>query len=139
MTLIDDIHETGKIIMSMPDMITSNNQISNGQVSELAQILLSISDELKFIYRSSLRHELPLEHCIKLEQHAIKLENHIQNYSNSKLIEEVGKKLKQSKAVPAFFEQIKNGAIDLVELNKLDEVADYYRSIAIKIKNTFVN
>ncbi len=139
MTLIDDIHETGKIIMSMPDMITSNNQISNGQVSELAQILLGISDELKFIYRSSLRHELPLEHCIKLEQHAINLENHIQNYSNSKLIEEVGKKLKQSKAVPAFFEQIKNGAIDLIELNKLDEVADYYRSIAIKIKNTFVN
>lgn len=139
MTLIDDIHETGKIIMIMPDIITSNNQISDGQVSELTQILLSISDELKFIYRSSLRHELPLEHCIKLEQHAIKLENHIQNYSNSKLIEEVGKKLKQSKAVPAFFEQIKNGAIDLVELNKLDEVADYYRSMAIKIKNTFVN
>lgn len=139
MNLINDIHETGKIIMIMPDIIISNNQISNDQVRELAQILLCISDELKFIYRSSLRHELPLEHCIKLEQHAIKLENHIQIYSNSMLIEEVGKKLKQSKAVPAFFEQIKNGAIDLIELNKLDEVADYYRSIAIKIKNTFVN
>lgn len=139
MNLINDIHETGKIIMIMPDIIISNNQISNDQVRELAQILLCISDELKFIYRSSLRHELPLEHCIKLEQHAIKLENHIQIYSNSMLIEEVGKKLKQSKAVPAFFEQIKNGSIDLIELNKLDEVADYYRSIAIKIKNTFVN
>lgn len=139
MNLINDIHETGKIIMIMPDIIISNNQISNDQVRELAQILLCISDELKFIYRSSLRHELPLEHCIKLEQHAIKLENHIQIYSNSMLIEEVGKKLKQSKAVPAFFEQIKNGSIDLIELNKLDEVADYYRSIAIKIENTFVN
>jgi hypothetical protein len=139
MNLINDIHETGKIIMIMPDIIISNNQISNDQVRELAQILLCISDELKFIYRSSLRHELPLEHCIKLEQHAIKLENHIQSYSNSMLIEEVGKKLKQSKAVPAFFEQIKNGSIDLIELNKLDEVADYYRSIAIKIENTFVN
>ncbi len=139
MNLINDIHETGKIIMIMPDIIISNNQISNDQVRELAQILLCISDELKFIYRSSLRHELPLEHCIKLEQHAIQLENHIQSYSNSMLIEEVGKKLKQSKAVPAFFEQIKNGSIDLIELNKLDEVADYYRSIAIKIENTFVN
>ncbi len=139
MTLIDDIHETGKIIMIMPEIITLNNQVSNNQVQELAQILMGISEELKYIYRSSLRHELPLEHCIKLEQHANKLECHIKIYSNSKLIEDVGKKLKQSKAVPAFFEQIKSGAIDLVELNKLDEAADYYQSIAKKIQNTFVN
>jgi hypothetical protein len=138
MTLINDIHETGKIILIMPELISHNN-ISNKQISELAYVLIDVSNELRYIYRSSLRHELPLEHCIKLEQHANQLELLLQGITNLRLVEEIGNKLKQSNAVPLFFEQIKNGTIDLVELNKLDEAADYYLSIAKKLQNSLVN
>lgn len=138
MTLINDIHETGKIILIMPELISHNN-ISNKQISELAHVLIDISNELRYIYRSSLRHELPLEHCIKLEQHANQLELLLQDITNLRLVEEISHKLKQSNAVPLFFEQIKNGTIDLVELNKLDEAADYYLSIAKKLQNSLVN
>ncbi|MFN3444381.1 MAG: hypothetical protein ACK44D_01455 [Bacteroidia bacterium] len=138
MTLINDIHETGKIILIMPELISHNN-ISNKQISELAYVLIDVSNELRYIYRSSLRHELPLEHCIKLEQHANQLELLLQGITNLRLVEEISNKLKQSNAVPLFFEQIKNGTIDLVELNKLDEAADYYLSIAKKLQNSLVN
>lgn len=138
MTLINDIHETGKIILIMPELISHNN-ISNKQISELAYVLIDVSNELRYIYRSSLRHELPLEHCLKLEQHANQLELLLQGITNLRLVEEIGNKLKQSNAVPLFFEQIKNGTIDLVELNKLDEAADYYLSIAKKLQNSLVN
>ena len=138
MTLINDIHETGKIILIMPELISHNN-ISNKQISELAYVLIDVSNELRYIYRSSLRHELPLEHCIKLEQHANQLELLLQGITNLRLVEEISNKLKQSNAVPLFFEQIKNGTIDLVELNKLDEAANYYLSIAKKLQNSLVN
>lgn len=139
MNLINEVSETGKVIITVGELIKQNRPVGQPELGQFILLLKDIGRELEHTYRKLLKYENPLHHCQRLEEHARHLHGYLLMCAGEQIATNLSGKLMQAHSVDLLFERVQEGAVDLTDLNKIDDAAACFYDTAEKLRKFLHN